>query len=123
MLGELKRQGILLAVASNKYHEATVALIPAYFGEGLFDFVFGQREGIPIKPDPTIVYDIIKAAGVRKEEVLYVGDSGVDMQTAIHAGVTSCGVTWGFRPRAELETFHPNYIIDKAEEVLEIVFR
>ena len=123
MLGELKRQGILLAVASNKYHEATVALIPAYFGEGLFDFVFGQREGIPIKPDPTIVYDIIKAAGVRKEEVLYVGDSGVDMQTAIHAEVTSCGVTWGFRPRAELETFHPNYIIDKAEEVLEIVFR
>ena len=110
-------------MASNKYHEATVALIPAYFGEGLFDFVFGQREGIPIKPDPTIVYDIIKAAGVRKEEVLYVGDSGVDMQTAIHAGVTSCGVTWGFRPRAELETFHPNYIIDKAEEVLEIVFR
>ena len=45
------------------------------------------------------------------------------MQTAIHAEVTSCGVTWGFRPRAELETFHPNYIIDKAEEVLEIVFR
>ena len=120
MLGELKRQGILLAVASNKYHEATVALIPAYFGEGLFDFVFGQREGIPIKPDPTIVYDIIKAAGVRKEEVLYVGDSGVDMQTAINAGVTSCGVTWGFRPRTELEEFNPDYIVDRAEEILKL---
>ena len=76
-----------------------------------------------MKPDPTVVYDILKIAQISQKDVLYVGDSGVDMQTAIHAEVTSCGVTWGFRPRAELETFHPNYIINKAEEVLEIVFR
>ena len=52
-----------------------------------------------------------------------VGDSGVDMQTAIHANITSCGVTWGFRPRAELETFHPDYIVDKAEEIIESVLK
>ena len=121
MLGELKRQGILLAVASNKYHEATVALIPAYFGEGLFDFVFGQREGIPIKPDPTIGYDIIKAAGVRKEEVLYVGDSGVDMQTAVNSGVASVGVTWGFRDREELLKNGASYIADQPWEIVKFI--
>ncbi|EXY66762.1 HAD family hydrolase, partial [Bacteroides fragilis] len=55
------------------------------------------------------------------DEVLYVGDSGVDMQTAINSGVTSCGVTWGFRPRTELESFCPDYIVDKAETILSIV--
>ncbi|WP_270488244.1 HAD family hydrolase [Butyricimonas synergistica] len=121
LLGELKRQGILLAVASNKYHEATVALIPAYFGEGLFDFVFGQREGIAIKPDPTIVYDIIKAAGVRKEEVLYVGDSGVDMQTAVNSGVTSVGVTWGFRDREELLANGACHVAESPLDILAIL--
>ena len=62
-------------------------------------------------------YDAHNADTDRKD-VLYVGDSGVDMQTAINAGVTSCGVTWGFRPRTELEEFHPDYIADKAEEIL-----
>ena len=69
-----------------------------------------QREGVNVKPDPTIVFDILKLADVRKEDVLYVGDSGVDMQTAANAGVTACGVTWGFRPRTELEEFNPAYM-------------
>lgn len=94
LLKTLKRRHLLLAVASNKYHAATKELIPEYFGEGLFDFVYGQREGIPVKPDPTIVFDIMKEAGVTKEEVLYVGDSGVDMQTAVNSGVLRLDVTW-----------------------------
>ena len=121
LLGELKKQGMLLAVASNKYHEATVVLIPEYFGEGLFDFVFGQREGVPIKPDPTIVFDIIKAAGVKKEEVLYVGDSGVDMQTAVNSGVTSIGVTWGFRDQRELLDNGACHIVNHPSEILEVI--
>ena len=123
LLDELQAKGLQVAVASNKYQAATEKLIAHYFPNIRFTAVFGQREGVNVKPDPTVVYDILKIAQISKEAVLYVGDSGVDMQTAIHAEVTSCGVTWGFRPRAELETFHPNYIIDKAEEVLEIVFR
>ena len=79
--------------------------------------VLGQREGIPAKPDPSIVNDIIATAGVTKEEVLYVGDSNVDMQTAHNAGVTACGVTWGFRPRTELEEFHPAHIVDNATDI------
>ena len=50
-----------------------------------------------------------------------MGDSGVDMQTAANAGITACGVTWGFRPRTELEKFNPSYIVDSAEEIKEYI--
>lgn len=122
LLDELQAKGLQLAVASNKYQAATGKLIAHYFPNIRFTAVFGQREGVNVKPDPAIVYDILKIAQVTKEEVLYVGDSGVDMQTANNAEVTSCGVTWGFRPRTELEMFQPGYIADKAEEVMKILF-
>lgn len=117
LLSYLQSKGIQLAVASNKYQSATQKLIAHYFPKIHFTAVFGQREGIHVKPDPTIIFDILKLADVSKEEVLYVGDSGVDMQTAANAGVTACGVTWGFRPRTELEAFAPEYIVEKAEQI------
>lgn len=120
LLETLQTRGIQVAVASNKYQAATEKLIAHYFPNIQFIAVFGQREGVKVKPDPTIVEDILRIAKVEKEEVLYVGDSGVDMQTAINAGITSCGVTWGFRPRTELESFSPNHIVDKAEEILSL---
>ena len=112
LLSYLQDAGIQITVASNKYQAATQKLIDHYFPEIHFTAVFGQREGIKVKPDPTVVFDILEVAKVTKEEVLYVGDSGVDMQTAANAGVTVCGVTGGFRPRAELEEFSPQYIVD-----------
>ena len=121
LLEKLQEQGMLLAVASNKYQAATAKLIAHYFPNIRFTAVFGQRDGINVKPDPTIVHDILDIAKVSKEDVLYVGDSGVDMQTAANAGVTACGVTWGFRPRTELEEFNPEYIVDKADVIAEIV--
>lgn len=121
LLSHLQAAGIQIAVASNKYQAATRKLIAHYFPEIHFTAVFGQREGIKVKPDPTIVFDILQLAGVAKEDVLYVGDSGVDMQTAANAGVAACGVTWGFRPRTELEEFQPEYIVDSAEEIKELV--
>jgi phosphoglycolate phosphatase len=121
LLGKLHKTGILLAVASNKYHEGTRKLINHYFTGIPFVKVLGQREGIVIKPDPYIIHEICAAAQVSKEETLYAGDSGVDMQTALNAGVSVCGVTWGFRPRAELESFHPDYIVDNADEIRNIV--
>lgn len=117
LLETLQAAGMQLAVASNKYQTATEKLIAHYFPNIKFTAVFGQREGIPVKPDPIIVKEILQIAKVQEEETLYVGDSGVDMQTAINAGVTSCGVTWGFRPRTELESFHPDHIVDNAEEI------
>lgn len=119
LLEELQHRGIMTAVASNKYQAATTELAKHYFPTIDFIEILGQREDIAVKPDPTIVYDILKKAKVLPEEVLYVGDSGVDMKTAINSGIDAIGVTWGFRPKAELESFRPKGIIDKAEELLE----
>ncbi|MEG1793581.1 MAG: HAD family hydrolase [Rikenellaceae bacterium] len=121
LLKELKEKGISLAVASNKYNSATTELITHYFGSGFFDFVYGQREGIAVKPDPTVVFDILKDAGLPKEDALYVGDSGVDMQTALNSGVRSVGVTWGFRDREELSANGACHIVDHPSEILQIV--
>ncbi len=121
LLNQLHSDNIKIAVASNKYQSATSKLIDFYFPEIHFEAVLGQREGFKPKPDPSIIYDILKTTHVEKKDVLYVGDSGVDMQTALNAEVTSCGVSWGFRPRKELEEFKPDYIIDQPEEILKIV--
>ena len=121
LLTYLQDTDIQIAVASNKYQAATQKLIAHYFPAIRFTAVFGQREGVKVKPDPTIVFDILKIAKAEKKDVLYVGDSGVDMQTAANAEVAACGVTWGFRPRAELEEFTPLYIVDAAEEIKKLV--
>lgn len=121
LLRTLQQKGIKIAVASNKYQAATRKLIAHYFPEINFVEVLGQREGIPAKPDPSIVNEIRIKAGVNEKEILYVGDSNVDMQTARNAGVTALGVAWGFRPRTELEALHPAYIIEKAEELLSLL--
>ncbi|MBR5822825.1 MAG: HAD family hydrolase [Paludibacteraceae bacterium] len=122
LLYTLQRLGLKLAVASNKYEQATKALVETYFPEIEWCAVFGQRESVPTKPDPTIVEEILEKAGIsNKEEVLYVGDSGVDMQTAINAGVEGVGVTWGCRSREELESFSPRAVVNTCEEILQIV--
>lgn len=121
LLEALQTEGILLAVASNKYQEATTKIIGELYPSIRFSAVLGQREGINIKPDPQIVFDILQATGADKSDVLYVGDSGVDMQTGLNAGVETCGVTWGFRPRTELEPFHPQHIVDSVEELKKII--
>ena len=122
LLSELQNKGYILAVASNKYHKATQKLVKFYFPEIKFASVFGQRDNVNVKPDPTIVYDIMKETNVEnKDLILYIGDSGVDMQTAINAGVDACGVTWGFRTREELESYNPKHIVDSPEQILELL--
>lgn len=123
LLETLQAKGIQLAVASNKYQAATEKLIAHYFPNIKFIAVFGQRDGVNVKPDPAIVEDILRISGTHKKEVLYVGDSGVDMQTARNAGVTACGVTWGFRPLAELESFNPRYIIEVPQLISDLIIR
>ena len=117
MLSRLQEAGVMLAVASNKYQSATEKLIACYFPHINFICVLGQRQGIPVKPSPDIVLEIMEKANVSRSDTLYVGDSGVDMQTAQNAHVDAIGVSWGFRPRAELEAFRTLAIIDKAEDL------
>ncbi|MBQ8520725.1 MAG: HAD family hydrolase [Bacteroides sp.] len=121
LLQTLQEQGFLLAVASNKYQAATEKLIAHYFPTIRFSIVLGQREGIPVKPHPAIVNDILKATSLTPAEALYVGDSDVDMQTARNAGVDAVGVAWGFRPKAELEAWEPLALINRTEELLEVL--
>ena len=120
LLKTLQSEGYMLAVASNKYQSATEKLITKLFPEILFVAILGQRENIPVKPDPTIVFDILKISGVKPEEAIYIGDSGVDMQTASRSGVISIGVTWGFRPRSELEAAGANYIVNSVTEIINL---
>lgn len=117
LLTHLQEEGYTLAVASNKYQEATTKIIAALLPQIHFACVLGQREGVPVKPDPTIVQEILAATGYTPEETLYIGDSNVDMCTARNAGVTACGVTWGFRPRNELASHQPEYIVDRAADI------
>lgn len=118
MLETLEHRGIAIAVASNKYQEGTEALVQRFFGERKFVKVLGQRDGKPIKPDSGIVREIEKAYGeIRPEEVLYAGDSDVDMETGLNAGVVTAGVCWGFRSREELEAWHPQLLCACPEEL------
>ncbi len=120
LLTQLQSQGIQLAVASNKYQQATTKLVGHFFPNIRFAAVYGQREGVPIKPDPAIVNDILSETGISRAHTLYIGDSGVDMQTARNASVESVGVTWGFRDEEELRTNGATHIIHHAKDILKL---
>ena len=117
LLKTLSDNGVKLAIASNKYQLATEKLVNYYFPDTPFIAVFGQRENVPIKPDPTVVEEIRKLANAEQAETLFVGDSGVDMLTAQHAGVNAVGVTWGFRSAEELRTYNPDYLVAKPDDI------
>ncbi|MDL2311755.1 HAD family hydrolase [Bacteroidales bacterium OttesenSCG-928-B11] len=121
LLQNLQSLGIMTAIASNKVQEAMVPLTDHYFPDIVFTTVLGNRKGVPPKPHPAIVEDILKMTGVEKPEVLYVGDTAVDMETATRAGITKVGVLWGFRDRKELENAGADYIIEEPKELLQII--
>ena len=121
LLSELSQLGVKIAVASNKYQQATEKIVQHFFPETDFVTINGQQEGIPVKPDPSIVFDILAKAGVTKDETVFIGDSGVDMDTARRACIDSIGVTWGFRPEKELIEHYADKIVYKPSEILEII--
>ena len=122
LLEVLSGNGLQFAVASNKYPEGTEQLVEKFFGKYGFVKVLGQREGKPIKPDPEIVREAMDGIpGISLDEVIYCGDSDVDMQTGLGAGVMTVGVTWGFRTREELEAYSPFSLIDHPLELSDII--
>lgn len=120
LLRHLTDSGVRLAVASNKYQEATSRLVAHFFGRIPFVAIHGMRPGVPAKPDPTVVFNILAANPTPKQQVLYVGDSGVDIETARRACIESVGVSWGFRPVSELRQFHAEHIVSEAESIAAI---
>ena len=118
-LQTLKQNGIKLAVATNKYHEAAIEVMDNYFPEIEFDVVFGHREGYLPKPDPAIVFDILEFCKIdNKSDAIYVGDTSVDMQTAKNADMLAVGVLWGFRPADELKQNGADILIAKPLDLL-----
>ena len=121
MLKALKDKGIQLAVLSNKPDRQTVKVVKAIFGEELFDYAQGQKEGIRRKPEPDGVWYLMEQMHVSKEECLYIGDSEVDAATGRNAGLKTIGVLWGFRDRKTLETAGVDDLIDRPDELLQFV--
>ena len=137
LLATLKAQGHLLAVASNKYQAATEKIVNHFF-PGIFDVIFGEREGVNRKPDPQIVFDIVRdlsgKAGLSVKRsvsetvcqsegrsVLYLGDSLVDRDTARNAGLPFVACSWGFVPRERLVEEGIEHIIDQPVDLLNYV--
>ena len=103
-LKKLKRNGVKIAVLSNKPHFDVLKILDYYFPDVCFDYALGKKPENQIKPSIDGIIEIEKALGIfEKEDILYVGDTNVDMQTARNAGLKMCACLWGFRKLEELK--------------------
>lgn len=121
MLLKLKELRIPIAILSNKPHEEVMKLVSFYLDDRQFSAISGQKEHIPHKPAPDGVFIILEELKALPEFCLFVGDTPVDMETAAVSGMKSVGVSWGFRPAAELNEAGADYIIDDPEELLSLL--
>ena len=120
LLSTLRAKGHTLAVASNKYQAATEKIVRHFFPD-TFDCILGERDGIPRKPDPQIVADILSAVASKASLPLYIGDSLVDRDTALNARVPFVACSWGFVPRERLIEAGVTTLIDRPEELLSLL--
>lgn len=121
LLAALKSHGLKIAVLSNKPHGAVVPVAEKLYGKGTFDLCYGFREGVPLKPDPTMLNNILEDFGAKPSECIYVGDTSTDMKTGKNAGAFTVGVLWGFRDRSELESSGADLIVSKPSEILKLI--
>ena len=120
-LDALAERGRRFAVLSNKPHPATTQMVAHLLSDWDFEVVFGQREGMPLKPDPTAALDICQRMEVQPGDVTFVGDSGEDMAVAKAAGMFAVGVTWGLRDEPELREHGADVIIHSPHQLLEVL--
>lgn len=119
LLQALKEKGMKLTVLSNKPHRQAVHVVEEVFGKEMFDWVQGQQEGIPRKPDPYAAIQIAEKFGVKSEECVYIGDSEVDVATGTAARMKTLGVTWGFRSVEQLKEAGATILLDRPVQILE----
>lgn len=120
LLKQLAKENYKLAIVSNKFDGAVKGLNQVYFEEYI-KVAIGESEGVSKKPAPDTVFKALKKLGSFANNAVYVGDSEVDVKTAKNSGIVCIGVTWGFRNRRVLEQEGADYIIDKPEELIEII--
>jgi phosphoglycolate phosphatase len=118
LLEALRARGDALAVVTNKPHAAAVAIADSLFGDRTFAIVVGEREGLAKKPDAAPALLAAREIGVAPGACVFVGDTAIDIHTARAAGMTSVGVLWGFRDRAELEGARADHVVARPAEIL-----
>jgi phosphoglycolate phosphatase len=111
-----------LAVVSNKHDYLVKPLNSTIFNQ-IFDPAVGMMEGIPSKPDPKMLINVITEYELNSDEIVFVGDSEIDILTAQNANVYSVGVTWGFRTKEVLIQAKANQIIDHPMELIDVLER
>lgn len=121
MLDSLSALGLRLCILSNKPDGFTRLCVTQLLADWSFELVYGQREHIPKKPDPAGALAIIEELGLDNHEVIYVGDTATDMQTATRAQLDKVGVEWGFRDAQELQENGADYIIDHPSKLIDII--
>lgn len=122
LLNELDDSGIKTAVISNKPDAFVPKILQKLYPDHRFTLAWGQRSEVPRKPAPDALLKAIALCGVRQDEVLYVGDSNVDVIFAHNAGVKVCGVSWGFRGAGELKEAGADVIVDSADALKQVIF-
>lgn len=121
MLTFCQTRGLKMAILSNKPNNFTKMCAIKYLRPWHFDVVFGAREGIPRKPHPQGAFDVAEALHVKPQECYYVGDTMIDMQTAVHAGMIPIGALWGFRDEEELRTHGAHYLCSSPADVIKLL--
>ena len=121
MLDALSSRPVRMAIFSNKPDDFVRLCVREYLARWEFAAVLGQRDGIPLKPDPGGAFQAARSLNAEPQDVLYVGDTGTDMKTAVNAGMFPLGVLWGFRPEAELREHGAVELISKPSELLKFV--
>ena len=117
----LKEAGVRLAILSNKPHKNTLAIYNVKLGSFRFDMVFGNREGVPAKPDASAVFEILKALGVAPEDAALVGDGETDMLAAKNSGIDGIAVSWGYRSPEFLMRNGAKYVVSTPREMVDLV--
>ncbi len=120
LICELKKEGVITAVVSNKADYGVQSLCKQYF-DGLFDFAVGDKAGQRRKPYPDSVYAVLDKFKIEKKDAVYIGDSEVDVATAKNAGIDLFAVSWGFRTKDVLINEGASYIVDSPKELLKLM--
>ncbi len=121
LLNELKRRRIPTALLTNKPQASAEILVSKLLGDDAFKYVYGVTPARPLKPDPTAAVELAALMGLDARQIIFVGDSAVDMQTARNAGMKAIGVEWGFRGPQELVDGGSDAVISQPQDILEML--
>jgi phosphoglycolate phosphatase len=121
MLDALTERGVKKAILSNKRHAFTRLCVKELLGRWKFEVVLGERQGVPRKPDPAGAIEAADFLKIPPSDFCYLGDTAVDMKTALGAGMFPIGVLWGFHPMEELKDSGARALLKRPLDILKLL--